>query len=51
VATTSSALPRRAHHRGTVNKLVPELKQQGVEAIIVVVHEGGAVDTDALENP
>ncbi|AXK38901.1 bifunctional metallophosphatase/5'-nucleotidase [Crenobacter cavernae] len=25
----------------TVNKLVPELKKQGVEAIVVVVHEGG----------
>ncbi|WP_257458690.1 bifunctional metallophosphatase/5'-nucleotidase [Archangium lipolyticum] len=26
----------------TVNALVPELKQQGVEAIVVVIHEGGA---------
>ncbi|WP_164010628.1 bifunctional metallophosphatase/5'-nucleotidase [Pyxidicoccus trucidator] len=25
----------------TVNALVPELKQQGVEAIVVVIHEGG----------
>lgn len=26
----------------TVNALVPELKQQGVEAIVVIIHEGGA---------
>ncbi|WP_224366614.1 bifunctional metallophosphatase/5'-nucleotidase [Hyalangium versicolor] len=26
----------------TVNALVPELKQQGVEAIVVLIHEGGA---------
>ncbi|HYO52645.1 bifunctional metallophosphatase/5'-nucleotidase [Archangium sp.] len=25
----------------TVNALIPELKQQGVEAIVVVIHEGG----------
>jgi 5'-nucleotidase len=34
----------------TVNKLVPELKQQGVEAIVVVVHEGGVAATGALVN-
>jgi 5'-nucleotidase len=26
----------------TVNALIPELKKQGVEAIVVVIHEGGA---------
>lgn len=34
----------------TVNKLVPELKQQGVETLIVVVHEGGVAATGALVN-
>ncbi|QSQ22981.1 bifunctional metallophosphatase/5'-nucleotidase [Pyxidicoccus parkwayensis] len=34
----------------TVNKLVPELKQQGVRAIVVVVHEGGVAATGALVN-
>ena len=26
----------------TVNALVPELKARGVEAIVVLIHEGGA---------
>lgn len=29
----------------TLNRYAAELKQQGVEAIVAVVHEGGAVDT------
>ena len=28
----------------TVNALVPELKARGVEAIVVLIHEGGAAD-------
>ncbi|HSP80579.1 MAG TPA: bifunctional metallophosphatase/5'-nucleotidase [Myxococcaceae bacterium] len=32
---------RFADEAETVNALVPELKRQGVEAIVVVVHEGG----------
>ena len=34
----------------TVNALVPELKQQGVEAIVIVVHEGGVPAPGALVN-
>jgi 5'-nucleotidase len=30
----------------TVNALVPELKAQGVEAIVVLIHEGGAQEGD-----
>ncbi|WP_137940336.1 bifunctional metallophosphatase/5'-nucleotidase [Chitinivorax sp. B] len=33
----------------TVNKLVPELKAQGVEAIVVLVHEGGMQTGDYNE--
>jgi 5'-nucleotidase len=31
---------------GTVNALVPELKGKGVEAIVVLIHEGGAQEGD-----
>ncbi|MCP3105203.1 bifunctional metallophosphatase/5'-nucleotidase [Myxococcus sp. K15C18031901] len=34
----------------TVNALVPELKRQGVEAIVVIVHEGGTPSSGALVN-
>ncbi|RKG93026.1 bifunctional metallophosphatase/5'-nucleotidase [Corallococcus terminator] len=34
----------------TVNALVPELKSQGVGAIVVVVHEGGTPALDSLYN-
>ncbi|NBD14270.1 bifunctional metallophosphatase/5'-nucleotidase [Corallococcus silvisoli] len=34
----------------TVNALVPELKSQGVNAIVVVVHEGGTPAVDSLYN-
>ena len=34
----------------TVNALVPELRQQGIEAIIVVVHQGGNPSPNALVN-
>jgi len=34
----------------TVNALVPELKKQGVETIIIVVHEGGIPAPGALVN-
>ncbi|WP_426744973.1 bifunctional metallophosphatase/5'-nucleotidase [Myxococcus faecalis] len=34
----------------TVNALVPQLRQQGVEAIIVVVHEGGVPAPGSLIN-
>lgn len=33
----------------TVNALVPELKRRGVEAIVVLVHEGGQPNTPATE--
>ncbi len=29
----------------TVNALIPELQKQGIEAIVVVVHEGAAPST------
>jgi 5'-nucleotidase len=34
----------------TVNALIPELKQRGVEAIVVVVHEGGTQSSPAPYN-
>ncbi len=33
----------------TVNALVPELKRRGVEAIVVLIHEGGQPNTPATE--
>jgi 5'-nucleotidase len=36
---------------GTVNALVPELKAQGVEAIVVLIHEGGFPAGDYNECP
>jgi len=35
----------------TVNRLVPELQQQGVEAIVVLIHEGGFPSGDYDECP
>jgi 5'-nucleotidase len=35
----------------TVNALVPELKRQGIEAIIVLIHEGGIPSGDYNECP
>ncbi len=35
----------------TVNKLVPELRAQGVEAIVVLIHEGGVPTGDYNECP
>jgi len=37
----------------TVNALVPELRKQGVQAIVVLLHEGGATTSgfDGCENP
>ncbi len=35
----------------TVNRLVPELKRQGVEAIVVLIHEGGVPTGDYNECP
>ncbi len=35
----------------TVNGLVPELKRQGVEAIVVLIHEGGVPSGDYNECP
>jgi 5'-nucleotidase len=35
----------------TVNALVPELKRQGIEAIIVLIHEGGVPSGDYNECP
>ncbi len=35
----------------TVNALVPELKKQGVEAIVLLIHEGGAPTGDYNECP
>lgn len=34
---------RFADEAETVNALVPELKKQGVEAIVVLIHEGGSI--------
>ncbi|RUO93561.1 bifunctional metallophosphatase/5'-nucleotidase [Corallococcus sp. AB018] len=34
----------------TVNALVPELKAQGVNAMVVIVHEGGTPGVDSLYN-
>ncbi|AKF87073.1 5'-nucleotidase [Myxococcus fulvus 124B02] len=34
----------------TVNALVPELRQQGIEAIVVVVHQGGIATPGSLVN-
>jgi len=34
---------RFANEADTVNALVPELKSQGVEAIVVLIHEGGSI--------
>ncbi len=35
----------------TVNRLVPELKRQGIEAIVVLIHEGGVPTGDYNECP
>ena len=35
----------------TVNALVPELKRQGIEAIVVLIHEGGLPTGDYDECP
>ena len=35
----------------TVNALVPELRQQGIEAIVVLIHEGGVPTGDYNECP
>ena len=35
----------------TVNQLVPELRQQGIEAIVVLIHEGGVPTGDYNECP
>jgi 5'-nucleotidase len=35
----------------TVNRLVPELKRQGIEAIVVLIHEGGFPTGDYNECP
>ena len=35
----------------SVNRLVPELKQQGIEAIVVLIHEGGMPSGDYNECP
>ena len=35
----------------TVNALVPELKRQGIEAIVVLIHEGGVPSGDYNECP
>ncbi|WIT11275.1 bifunctional metallophosphatase/5'-nucleotidase [Paucibacter sediminis] len=35
----------------TINRLVPELQQQGVEAIVVLIHEGGFPSGDYNECP
>lgn len=35
----------------TVNELVPELRRQGVEAIVVLIHEGGVPSGDYNECP
>ncbi len=35
----------------TVNELVPELKRQGIEAIVVLIHEGGLPTGDYNECP
>ncbi len=35
----------------TVNRLVPELRQQGIEAIVVLIHEGGIPSGDYNECP
>ncbi|MFY9511467.1 MAG: bifunctional metallophosphatase/5'-nucleotidase [Rubrivivax sp.] len=35
----------------TVNALVPELKKQGIEAIVVLIHEGGVPSGDYNECP
>ncbi|RKH66739.1 bifunctional metallophosphatase/5'-nucleotidase [Corallococcus aberystwythensis] len=34
----------------TVNALIPELKAQGVNAVVVIVHEGGTPGLDSLYN-
>jgi 5'-nucleotidase len=35
----------------TVNRLVPELRRQGIEAIVVLIHEGGVPSGDYNECP
>ena len=35
----------------TVNALVPELRKQGIEAIVVLIHEGGVPTGDYNECP
>lgn len=35
----------------TINRLVPELKRQGIEAIVVLIHEGGVPAGDYNECP
>ena len=57
---TATLIPTRAaeplefrDEAGTANALVPELKAQGIEAIALLIHEGGAAGggPNACENP
>ena len=51
---SSSRRRRRADVRDeaeTVNALVPELRAQGIEAIVVLIHEGGVPTGDYNECP
>ena len=57
---TATLIPPRAaaplefrDEAATVNALVPELKAQGIEAIALLIHEGGRADggANACENP
>jgi 5'-nucleotidase len=57
---TATLIPRRAaeplefrDEAATANGLVPELKAQGIEAIALLIHEGGAAGggPNACENP
>jgi 5'-nucleotidase len=42
---------RFADEAGTVNALVPELRRQGIEAIVLLIHEGGFPSGDYNECP
>src|SRR6202051_2301978 len=51
VSPTSAAGLEFADEADTVNALVPELKARGVEAIVVLIHEGGFPTGDYSECP
>src|ERR1700731_4573680 len=51
VAPTGIAGPEFRDEADTVNALVPELKARGVEAIVVLIHEGGVPTGDYNECP